>query len=105
MSEENKNAIIKDIYYDKTGFGSVQSTYQKAHKKNTSITLKDVKDWVFKNVDETRKPKGYNSYINDEAYQEYQIDLIFFGAKKDDKDIDKTTTAAKKKTMLQLWKE
>jgi hypothetical protein len=78
MSEQTKNNIIKSIYYDKSGFGSVQSTYQKARQKDASIRIKDVKDWFFNNVEEIRKPKIDNSFINDEAYDEYQVDLIFW---------------------------
>ncbi len=95
MSEESKNNIIKNIYFGKSGFGSVQSTYQKANQQNDNIRIKDVKDWFFKNVQEIRKPKINNSFINDEAYDEYQIDLIFFGKDKTDdktdnkKDVDK----------------
>ena len=86
MSQENKYNIIKNIYFNKEGFGSIQSTYEKAHQENTNIRKKDVKDWMFQNVQEIRKPKIKNSFINDEAYDEYQIDLIFFG--KDDKTTD-----------------
>ena len=53
MSEETKNSIIKSIYYDKSGFGSVQSTYQKAHKKDSSVRIKDVKDF-----DHTEAPRS-----------------------------------------------
>ena len=95
MSEETKNNVIKSIYYDKSGFGSVQSTYQKARQKDTSIRIKDVKDWFFNNVEEIRKPKINNSFINDEAYDEYQVDLIFFGKNKDGEKADEKNKSSK----------
>ena len=81
--ERTKDDVIKSVYKDKSGFGSVMSTYLKARDVDKSITLKDVKNWFYTNVDNIDKAKGYNSYINNAPYQEYQMDLIFFG-KEDD---------------------
>ena len=37
------NNIISKIYYDKSGFGSIKTTFEDAKKVNKSITLEDVK--------------------------------------------------------------
>ena len=48
MGEVNKDDIINKIYFDRSGFGSVATTYQDAKKKEPSITLNDVKEWFRK---------------------------------------------------------
>ena len=74
----DKHNIIKNIYHDPSGFGSVQKTYQEAREKDSSITLQNVKDWFSKNVERKKQLKGYNSFINDGAHEEYQVDLALF---------------------------
>ena len=76
MSE--KDEIISKIYYDRSGYGSILKTYKDAKEKDNTITLDNVKNWFYRNVENKRKPTGYNSYITDEAYFEYQVDLAFF---------------------------
>ena len=73
----DKNEIIKKVYQDPAGFGGIQKTYKDAKEKDYKITLNDVKDWYNKNIDRKTQLKGYNSFINDKAYQEYEIDLAF----------------------------
>ena len=79
MSEQSKNSIIKAVYYDKSGYGSVQTTYNQARRKDDKITIKDVRNWFCTNIENDAKAKGYNSYINNAPYEEYQMDLIYFG--------------------------
>ena len=74
MSEQSKNSIIKAIYYDKNGFGSTQTTYNQAKRKDAKITLEDVRNWFYINIENEAKAKGYNSYINNAPYVEYQMD-------------------------------
>ena len=76
----DKDTIIKNIYYDKAGYGSIQKTYKEAKDKESSITLKNVKDWFQKNIERTKQLKGYNSFINNEAFEEFQVDIAFFKA-------------------------
>ena len=89
MSEQAKDRIIKKVYADKAGFGSALTTYRqileqdKRANRNSQITQKDVKDWFFQNVENTAKPRGANSYINNAPYEEYQMDHIFFGRDKE----------------------
>jgi hypothetical protein len=88
MSEDSKNRVIKSVYNDRSGFGSMMSTYRTAKEKNNSITIQNVKDWFFENVEKTGKSGINNKFINNRAYQEYQIDLIFWGKNEDDEDED-----------------
>ena len=76
----DKDTIIKNIYYDRAGYGSIQKTYKEARDKESSITLKNVKDWFQKNIERTKQLKGYNSFINNEAFEEFQVDIAFFKA-------------------------
>ena len=79
----DKNNIINNIYRDKSGYGSIQKTYEEAREKDNSITLKNVRDWFTQNVERKKQLKGYNSFINDGAREEYQVDLAFFKAKEE----------------------
>ena len=79
MTYVNKDDIIKNIYFDRSGFGSVQTTYQDAKKKEPSITLNDVKEWFKKNVEVKRKQRGFNSFVAPYNSHTYQIDLFFMG--------------------------
>ena len=76
MSE--KDEVIKNIYYDRAGYQSFQKTYEEAKKKDNTITIENVRSWFNENVEVKSKPRGYNSYIADEPYFEYQIDLAFW---------------------------
>jgi hypothetical protein len=51
-------------------------------RKDAKITFKDVRNWFYINIENEAKAKGYNSYINNAPYEEYQMDLIFFGKDK-----------------------
>jgi hypothetical protein len=82
MSE--KDEVIKNLYYDRSGHQSIQKTYQEAKQKDNTITLENVRSWFNKNVEVKSKPRGYNSYIADEPHFEYQIDLTFW--KRDEGD-------------------
>ena len=79
MADVNKDDIIKNIYFDRSGFGSVQTTYQDARKKEAKITLNDVKEWFKKNVEVKRKQRGFNSFVAPYNNHTYQIDLFFMG--------------------------
>ena len=46
MSDKNK--IISDIYFDRSGCGSIANTFKDAKAKDKSVTLADVKAWFEK---------------------------------------------------------
>ena len=73
----DKDKIIHDIYYDPAGFSGINKTYSDAKQKNNDITLNDVKEWFNKNINKKTQLKGYNSFINNKAYDEYEVDLAF----------------------------
>ena len=49
----NKQKIIYDIYYDRSGFGSRATTLKDAREKDKSITKEDVEEFFRKNVEES----------------------------------------------------
>ena len=79
MSQEDKETILRHIYYNEGGFGSINETYKEAKNKLNSITIEDVKKWLEKQKGRQIKPyKGFNSYVADEPLGEMQIDLAIF---------------------------
>ena len=40
---EAKDKVIRGVYYDDNGFGSINATYKQAHHILNTITLSDVK--------------------------------------------------------------
>ena len=68
---------IKKIYYDRSGFGSMQTTYEDAKKKDSSIRMTDVKNFFNEYVQRKKQLRGYNSFIAPRAGYEYQADLFF----------------------------
>ena len=79
----DKNAIIKKVYYDPAGFGSMQATLKDAKAKDKTININDVKAWFKSNVEQKRNLKGYNSFVVDGPFEEFQVDPCFFGDLKD----------------------
>ena len=79
---ENKQKIIADIYYDRSGFGSLKTTLDDSRKKDPSIRMEDVKEFFRKNVEVKKKPRGTNSFVAPSNNPTYQIDLFFIS--KDD---------------------
>ena len=76
---ENKEKIIRQIYYDESGFGSISETYKEAKKVFNTITINDVKEFLEKQKTRQFKAyKGFNSYVADHALQEIQIDIAVF---------------------------
>ena len=80
----NKNEIIEEVYKDPSGFGSNAATLADARKYDTSITLQDIKDWKAKHVERKKNLKGFNSFIAEKPFQEFQIDLFFLPDLKED---------------------
>jgi hypothetical protein len=78
MVDVNKDDIIKNIYFDRSGFGSIITTYKDAKKKEPSINLNDVKEWFKKNVEQKRKQRGMNSFVAPYNNYTYQIDVFLW---------------------------
>ena len=79
----DKNETIKKLYYDPAGFGSIQTTLKDAKVKDKTININDVKAWFKRNVERKTNLKGYNSFVANEPFEEFQVDPCFFGDKKD----------------------
>ena len=73
----NKQKIINDIYFDRSGFGSRATTLKDAPEKDKSITKENVEEFFRKNVEEKRKPRGENSFVAPHSFFEFQLDLFF----------------------------
>ena len=80
MSKEEKDKIIRQIYYDAdSGFGSIADTYKASKKVLNSITYDDVKDFLSRQkVRQFKGYRGFNSYVAKEPLQEIQIDIADF---------------------------
>ena len=79
MSQEDKEKILRKVYYSEDGFGSIYETYKDAKKQLNSITLEDTKKWLEKQKGRQTKPyQGFNSYVADEPLEEVQVDLADF---------------------------
>ena len=80
MSKEEKDKVIRQIYYDAdNGFGSIAETYKASKKVLNSITYDDVKDFLSRQrVRQFKGYRGFNSYVAKEPLQEIQIDIADF---------------------------
>ena len=76
---DNKQKIISDIYFDRSGYGSKATTLKDAREKDKTITMKDVEEFFRKNVEIKAKPRGMNSFVAPKNNHTYQIDLFFMG--------------------------
>ena len=76
-----KDEILNFIYFDPAGYGSIKQTYEEAKKKDKTITIKDVKDFIDKHVEQKKQLRGMNSFIAQKPKQEYQMDLFFISKK------------------------
>ena len=74
----DKDAIIEKVYYDPAGYSSIKETLKDAKAIDASITYDDVKNWKVSNIETKRQLKGVNSFIAKKAYQEFEIDIMFF---------------------------
>ena len=69
---------MSDVYYDLGGFNSAKEQLKDARLKDKSITMDDIKEWRKENIEETKQLKGYNSFVAEKPYEEFQMDLAFF---------------------------
>ena len=73
----DKQKVISDIYYAKSGYGSKAITLKEARQKDKTITANDVNEFFKNNIEEKRKPRGQNSFVAPHAFWEFQLDLLF----------------------------
>ena len=70
--------IISKIYFDRSGYGSIQTTCQDAKKRAQSIAINDVRDWFKKNVEQKKQLRGQNSFIPPYPFYEFQFHLFLY---------------------------
>ena len=76
---DNKQKVISDIYFDRSGYGSKATTLKDAREKDKTIKMSDVETFLKNNVEMKAKPRGHNSFIAPHNHYTYQIDLFFMG--------------------------
>ena len=87
MSQDDKENLLRKIYYNGDGFGNINETYKGAKKQVTSITIEDTKQWLDKQKGrQTKAYKGFNSYVADEPLGGTQIDLADFARSASEND-------------------
>ena len=79
----DKQDIIKKVYNDPSGFGSKNETLRDARKIDKEININDINKYFSENIATKKRLKGFNSFVADESYEEYQLDLLFFYDLKD----------------------
>ena len=77
MLDKTKEEIIRKMYYDPAGFGSIKNTLKDVRKIDKTITEAEVKEFIENNTERKQNLSGYNSFIANEPKQEYQVDLFF----------------------------
>ena len=70
------DGLIKKVYYDPGGYGTVQETFKDVKKLDSTIKVSDVKDWYERNIDRKKQLTGFNSYISKGPRDEYEVDLF-----------------------------
>ena len=73
----SKQDIIGKIYFDRSGYGSKQTTLRDAKEKDKTITMRDVEEFFRKNVEQKKQLRGQNSFIPPHPFYEFQMDLFF----------------------------
>ena len=68
--------VIKEVY--QSNFGTAYETCKEAVKKDTSIILQDVKNYLSKrdDIQVKSKPRGSNSFVSPGAKFEFEIDIM-----------------------------
>ena len=68
--------VIKEVY--ESNFGTAYETYKEAVKKDNSIGLQDVKNYLSKwdDIQVKSKPRGSNSFVSPGAKFEFEIDIM-----------------------------
>ena len=67
------------MYFGPDGFESLHETLKNAKRFDDTIQYEDVRDWKSKQTfGQKAKPRGSNSFIASEPYQEFQCDLFIW---------------------------
>ena len=58
-----KTNVLKMAYNDRSGFGSMKTTYQDAKATDKTIRVDDVNKFFDEYVEQMKQHRGYDSYI------------------------------------------
>ena len=75
---DNKQKIISDVYYDRSGYGSRKTTLEDSKKKKPTIKMADVEEFFRTNIEIKKKPRGENSFVAPHNNHTYQVDIFFY---------------------------
>ena len=75
---EKQDALHHSYFNDNAGYGSATEQLTEARRMNPAVSMEDVNTWRGQRVEQTKGPPGYNSFVAEQAKQEYQADLAFF---------------------------
>ena len=75
MKQQN---LIRNLYFNESGFGSPFQIYKEAKATIPTITLDFIRNYL-KTIIERSKPTGggKNSFVAPRAYREYQRDVFY----------------------------
>jgi hypothetical protein len=74
-----RDKIISKTYYDKGGYGSIDTTLRIARRDDPKISKKQVQEWFALNIAKKANPtgaQGNNSFVAPYKGYEYQINLF-----------------------------
>jgi hypothetical protein len=74
---EDKFKIIHDIYYEPAGYGSVKILGLMQRKKILQLDYLMLNNGLIKIFLKNEQIKGYNSFVANYPYFEFQMDLFF----------------------------
>ena len=55
-----------------------QPALRRAQRDDRSVTMEDVKKWRIENYNLEKRPRKFNSWVANRAFEEFQADLFFF---------------------------
>ena len=100
LEKDRKVAIIEKVYHSEHGYRSIRETWKEAKKLDATIKEQDVKDWKADYEPRKKQVQGYNSFIANKPFEEFQVDLMFFSEKGDEENIAQAKLSKKKYCLL-----
>ena len=96
LEKDRKVAIIEKVYHSEHGYRSIRDTYNQAKKLDATIKEQDVRDWKANYEPRKKQVQGYNSFIANKPFEEFQVDLMFFSEKGDEENKEQVKGSKKK---------
>ena len=90
-----RQAAIESAFHEEKG--SLAATLRRACLRDRGDTLEDIKTWRRENMNMERRPSKFNSWVGNEAREEYQADLFFFEDLKEREEAASSSSGRAKK--------